>query len=160
MDKQQTGDQESRVTRRLALGQIGVGVAGAASMIAVGRSTAAQEATPEPVRDVAPDFKVVLHVGQGQNWPYVLSNLRNLTAEWSEAHLRVVVDGDAVLLLSGWNAITDELDTLVETGVELHVCPNALHEHKVEPHRFQRMPTRHSAELWRSYRPSTKDSFT
>ena len=79
------------------------------------------------------DFKVVLHAAEVQNWPYVLSNLRNLTQEWPRARLRVVVDGSAVTSLQGANNLTAELDKFAGAGVELQVCPNALHEHGIDP---------------------------
>jgi intracellular sulfur oxidation DsrE/DsrF family protein len=79
------------------------------------------------------DFKVVLHAAEVQNWPYVLSNLRNLTQEWPRARLRVVVDGSAVTSLQGTNNLTTELSQLVGAGVQLQVCPNALHEHGIDP---------------------------
>lgn len=82
---------------------------------------------------VPDDFKVVLHAAEGQNWQYVLSNLRNLTAEWPRAHLRVVVDGTAVIGLQGDNSLTREWASLADAGVDLRVCPNALHEHQIDP---------------------------
>lgn len=92
----------------------------------------ASPATPDS-GGVPDDFKVVLHAAEVQNWQYVLSNLRNLTAEWPRARLRVVVDGSAVLALQGENAITREWASLAEAGVDLRVCPNALHEHQIDP---------------------------
>jgi uncharacterized protein len=82
---------------------------------------------------VPPDFKVVLHAAEEQNWPYVLSNLQNLTQEWPGAHLRVVVDGTAVYTLQGENDLTTELAKMNAAGVEVQVCPNALHEHQIDP---------------------------
>jgi intracellular sulfur oxidation DsrE/DsrF family protein len=79
------------------------------------------------------DFKVVLHAAEVQNWPYVLSNLRNLTQEWPRAQLRVVVDGSAVTSLQGTNNLTNQLAQLAEADVQLQVCPNALHEHGIDP---------------------------
>jgi intracellular sulfur oxidation DsrE/DsrF family protein len=95
-------------------------------------AVAAQEATPASSA-VPPDFKVVLHAAEEQNWQYVLSNLRNLTQEWPQAQLRVVVDGSAVLNLQGDNVITNELAKVVGAGVQLFVCPNALREHQIDP---------------------------
>jgi intracellular sulfur oxidation DsrE/DsrF family protein len=94
---------------------------------------AAQEASPAATPAVPPDFKVVLHAAEEQNWQYVLSNLRNLTQEWPQARLRVVVDGSAVLNLQGDNVITNELAKVSAAGVELQVCPNALREHEIDP---------------------------
>jgi intracellular sulfur oxidation DsrE/DsrF family protein len=93
----------------------------------------AQEASPTPIPDVPADFKVVLHAAEEQNWAYVLSNLDNLTQEWPQASLRVVVDGTAVFTLASTNEISDHLGTLAMSGVEVHVCPNALKEHKIDP---------------------------
>jgi intracellular sulfur oxidation DsrE/DsrF family protein len=100
---------------------------GAAAQTPAG--AAAGAATPA----VPPDFKVVLHAAEVQNWPYVLSNLRNLTQEWPRAQLRVVVDGSAVTSLQGQNNMTTELGQLAAGGVQLQVCPNALHEHGIDP---------------------------
>jgi intracellular sulfur oxidation DsrE/DsrF family protein len=123
----------SGVSRRGALGQIAWGVAAASgAAVASWENAAAQDATPAAAA-VPPDFRVVLHAAEEQNWPYVLSNLRNLTQEWPQAHLRVVVDGSAVLNLQGENSVTNELTKVVDAGVELYVCPNALHEHQIAP---------------------------
>jgi intracellular sulfur oxidation DsrE/DsrF family protein len=82
---------------------------------------------------VPADFKVVLHAAEVQNWPYVLSNLKNLTQEWPRAQLRVVVDGSAVTSLQGENNLTTELTQFAGAGVQLQVCPNALREHGIDP---------------------------
>lgn len=113
---------------------------GAALVAAVGigedrRSalTQDQEATPAATPAVPPDFKVVLHAAEEQNWIYVLSNLKNLTQEWPEARLRVVVDGTAVLTLQGDNTLTKELAEVATAGVQVQACPNALREHQIDP---------------------------
>ncbi len=59
--------------------------------------------------------------------------MKNLTQEWPQAQLRVVVDGSAVASLQGANNLTTELAQLAEAGVQLQVCPNALHEHGIDP---------------------------
>jgi intracellular sulfur oxidation DsrE/DsrF family protein len=108
----------------------------AATLAAVGileHSAASAAQTPEATPAIPADFKVVLHAAEVQHWPYILSNLRNLTSEWPRARLRVVVDGSAVTSLQGENNLTAELGTLVAAGVELQVCPNALHEHQIDP---------------------------
>ena len=96
---------------------------------------AAQSATGSPAvatPTVPADFKVVLHAAEFENWPYVLSTLKNLTQEWPQAQLRVVVDGSAVTSLQGVNNLTTELGQLARSGVQLQVCPNALHEHGID----------------------------
>jgi intracellular sulfur oxidation DsrE/DsrF family protein len=75
---------------------------------------------------------VVLHAAEIENWEFVLSNLRNLTAEWPRARLRVVVDGSAVTALQGKNNLTTELGTMAEKGVVVQICPNALREHNID----------------------------
>jgi intracellular sulfur oxidation DsrE/DsrF family protein len=115
--------------------------AGAALVTAVGIAEHAQDATaqsptgsPATATPVIPaDFKVVLHAAEVENWPYVLSNLKNLTQQWPHAQLRVVVDGSAVTSLQGTNNLTRELTQLAAAGVQLQVCPNALHEHGIDP---------------------------
>lgn len=117
----------SRVSRRgVAAGLAAAGIAG------FGAVAAAQEATPSPA-PVPPDFKVVLHASEPTHWSYVLSNLANLTAQWPQAHIRVVVDGTAVYGLQGATDVTAKLAPMAEAGVELQVCPNALHEHGIDP---------------------------
>lgn len=119
------------LTRRRALPAIGGMAAGAGLAGPRKEAAMAQEtATPSPL---PPDFKVVFHVGQAQNWPFVLSNLRNVTNDWPQAQLRVVVDGSAVLVLQGQNSLTDELGAVAAKGVTVQVCPNALAEHKIDP---------------------------
>ena len=114
--------------------------AGAAFVSAVGIAEHAPDAvaqspsSPAVATPTIPaDFKVVLHAAEVQNWPYVLSNLRNLTQEWSREQLRVVIDGSAVTSLQGENNLTAELAQFAEAGVQLQVCPNALHEHGIDP---------------------------
>lgn len=118
--------------RRTAV-KTGVGLAAIGMMGAHASKAAAQDATPPAVPDVPDDFKVVLHAAEEQNWAYVLSNLDNLTAEWPNASLRVVVDGTAVYTLASDNDLSDHLGQLAMSGVEVHVCPNALKEHKIDP---------------------------
>lgn len=121
------------LTRRDAVRRIGGTVGAAAGLAVSGRETTAMQAEPAGTPVVPPDFKVVLHAAEEQNWPYVLSNLRNLTQEWPRAHLRVVVDGTAVYTLQGENDLTTELATMNAAGVEVQVCPNALREHQIDP---------------------------
>ena len=82
---------------------------------------------------VPADFKVVLHAAEVEHWPYVLSNVKNLTQEWPQAQLRVVVDGSAVTSLQGDNNLTTELTRFSAAGVQLQVCSNALREHGIDP---------------------------
>ena len=119
-----------------------VQTAGAALVSAVGIAEHAADADAQspaasPAVAATPtipaDFKVVLHAAEVQNWPYVLSNLRNLTQEWPRAQLRVVVDGSAVTSLQGTNNLTTEFAQFAEAGVQLQVCPNALREHGIDP---------------------------
>jgi intracellular sulfur oxidation DsrE/DsrF family protein len=122
---------EITVNRRTAL-KAGAGIA---ALGAIGHRSAhafAQDATPVPIPDVPVDFKVVLHAAQEQDWVYVLSNLDNLTTEWPEASLRVVVDGSSVYTLASDNDLSTHLGKLAAKGVEVHVCPNALEEHQID----------------------------
>ena len=118
-------------SRRGALRYGGAAAFAAAGMRAGSAVVTAQGAEATPT--IPDDFKVVLHAAEIQDWPYVLSNLKNLTREWPRAHLRVVVDGSAVTALQGENNLTAELGMLAAAGVELQVCPNALHEHRIDP---------------------------
>ena len=121
------------LTRREAVKRIGL-TAGATGAAVHGRSTAlAMQDQSAATPTVPPDFKVVLHAAQEQNWPFVLSNLRNLTQEWPEARIQVVVDGTAVYTLQGENDLTTELANVAAAGVAVHVCPNALREHQIDP---------------------------
>jgi intracellular sulfur oxidation DsrE/DsrF family protein len=123
-------------SRRRALQSAGAALVGAVGIAehapeAVAQSPVASPAVATPT--IPADFKVVLHSAEVQNGPYVLSNLRNLTQEWPRAQLRVVVDGSAVTSLQGTNNLTTELAQLAGAGVQLQVCPNALHEHGIDP---------------------------
>ncbi len=113
------------VTRRKTLALLGAGLAATSGV----EAAAAQDATPA----VPEDFKVVLHAGQEQNWPYVLSNLKNLTEEWPNARIRVVADGSAVYTLQGVSDQLTDLAAAAAAGVVVHVCPNALREHQIDP---------------------------
>jgi intracellular sulfur oxidation DsrE/DsrF family protein len=124
-------------SRRGALRYGGAALAAGVGSWHITTSARAQsaDATPAPPDSggVPDDFKVVLHAAEVQNWQYVISNLRNLTAEWPKAHLRVVVDGTAVIALQGDNSLTREWASLADAGVDLRVCPNALREHEIDP---------------------------
>jgi intracellular sulfur oxidation DsrE/DsrF family protein len=119
---------DRRTVMKAGMGMAAVGIIGAHATNAL-----AQNATPASIPDVPNDFKVVLHAAEEQNWAYVLSNLDNLTAEWPKASLRVVVDGTAVYTLASDNDLSEHLGTLAMAGVEVHVCPNALKEHHIDP---------------------------
>ncbi len=119
---------DRRVVMQAGMGLVALGAIGGDATAAI-----AQDATPTAVPDVPDEFKVVLHAAQEQNWAYVLSNLDNLTAEWPHASLRVVVDGSAVYTLASDNDLSGRLAALAEKGVEVHVCPNALKEHQIDP---------------------------
>ena len=116
------------LSRRGALGRLGLGVAAVGALAETPRLASAQEATPESPAD----FKVVLHASQESHWIYILSNLKNLEQDQPQAKLRVVVDGTAVYTLVGENSVTNEL-TKLSPGFELQVCPNALREHQIAP---------------------------
>jgi intracellular sulfur oxidation DsrE/DsrF family protein len=122
--------------RRRALQTAGAALVSAAGIAEHAPDAGAQSPAASPAIAATPtipaDFKVVLHAAEVQHWPYVLSNLRNLTQEWPQARLRVV-DGSAVTSLQGTNNLTKELAQLADVGVELQICPNALHEHGIDP---------------------------
>src|SRR5829696_7183254 len=126
-------------SRRRALQSAGAALATAVGIVEHAQDAAAQSLTGSPAVVATPaipadlKFKVVLHAAEVENWPYVLSNLKNLTQEWPQAQLRVVVDGSAVTSLQGANNLTTELGQLAQAGVQLQVCPNALHEHGIDP---------------------------
>lgn len=122
----------SEIDRRTVM-KAGVGLAALGAVGMPTRFALAQNATPVAIPDVPDDFKVVLHAAEEQNWAYVLSNLDNLTAEWPKASLRVVVDGTAVYTLASDNDLSEHLGTLAMAGVEVHVCPNAMKEHHIDP---------------------------
>jgi uncharacterized protein len=124
-------------SRRRALQSAGAALVSAGAIADHAPDAVAQTPAGSPVTAATPtipaDFKVVLHAAEVQNWPYVLSNLRNLSQEWPRARLRVVVDGSAVTSVQGTNNLTTELAELAAAGVELQVCPNALREHGIDP---------------------------
>jgi intracellular sulfur oxidation DsrE/DsrF family protein len=121
------------LTRRNALRGIGGTMATTAGIVAHKREALAQEVATPAGDEVPADFRVVLHASEVQHWPYVLSNLENLTQSWPEAHLRVVSDGSSVLILQGENVLTKKLAAVAAKGVEVWACPNALKEHQIEP---------------------------
>jgi intracellular sulfur oxidation DsrE/DsrF family protein len=131
--RQIPSESEGTVSRRKTLALLGAGIAASAGAAIVREPAMAQDATPVESPAVPEDFKVVLHAGQEQNWPYVLSNLKNLTAEWPKAQIRVVVDGSAVYTLQGSSDQLTELAAAAASGVVVHVCPNALKEHQIDP---------------------------
>src|SRR5829696_8850793 len=124
-------------SRRRALQSAGAALVAAVGIVEHAQDAAAQSPTGSPAVAATPaipaDFKVVLHAAEVENWPYVLSNLKNLTQEWPQAQLRVVADGSAVTGLQGANNLTTDLGQLAKAGVQLQVCPNALHEHGIDP---------------------------
>ena len=124
------------VSRRTAVrkGVLVAGLAVGGARVASPALAQGDEASATPADASIPaDFKVVLHAAEVQNWQYILSNLRNLTTDWPRARLRVVVDGSAVTALQGDNNLTTELGTLAAKGVLVQICPNALHEHNIDP---------------------------
>src|SRR5215213_6505574 len=128
--------QDAGWSRRRALQSAGAALVSAAGIAEHAPGADAQSATVSPALatpTIPADFKVVLHAAEVGNWPYVLSNLKNLTQEWPRAQLRVVVDGSAVTSLQGENNLTKELAQLAGAGVQVQVCPNALHEHEIDP---------------------------
>jgi uncharacterized protein len=129
--------REAGWSRRRALQSAGAALVTAVGIVEHAQDAAAQSPTGSPAVAATPaipaDFKVVLHAAEVENWPYVLSNLKNLTQEWPQAQLRVVADGSAVTSLQGANNLTTELGQLAKAGVQLQVCPNALHEHGIDP---------------------------
>jgi uncharacterized protein len=126
-------ERDAGWSRRRALQSAAAVLATAAAMGEHAPDAVAQPPAAASTSTIPADFKVVLHAAEVQNWPYVLSNLRNLTQEWPRAQLRVVVDGSAVTSLQGTNNLTTELAQLAGVGVQLQVCPNALHEHGIDP---------------------------
>jgi intracellular sulfur oxidation DsrE/DsrF family protein len=124
-------------SRRRAVQTAGAALVTTTGMVEQAPEAGAQSPAASPAVATSPaipaDFKVVLHAAEVQNWVYVLSNLRNLTQEWPQAQLRVVVDGSAVTSLQGTNNLTTEFAKFAAAGVQLHVCPNALHEHGIDP---------------------------
>jgi hypothetical protein len=85
-------------SRRRALQTAGAALVSAVGIAEHAADAGAQSTAASPAVAATPtipaDFKVVLHTAEVQNWPYVLSNLRNLTQEWPQAQLRVVLGGD------------------------------------------------------------------
>ena len=124
------GGISGRLSRRLAVGRVGAGIAGAALGVG-GHRAVAQNATPAGGQGAG--LKVVLHVSDPDGWPPALSNLHNLTTEFSAMEVRVVVDGGGVYLFQGENDLTSELRTVAEAGVVIQACHNALHEKQIDP---------------------------
>jgi intracellular sulfur oxidation DsrE/DsrF family protein len=129
-----SGWSRVELSRRRALRGIGGTMAATAGMAAKGGEGAmAKDAGTPEAAALPPDFKVVFHASEPQHWPYVISNLRNVSHGWPQARLRVVADGTSVLGLQGQNSLTEALAEVAARGVEFQVCPNALAEHHIDP---------------------------
>jgi intracellular sulfur oxidation DsrE/DsrF family protein len=120
-----TVDDNAATTRRRVLGGIGIGAAVAAGLPS---ASLALGAPPDDEQ-----MKVVIHVGEPGGWAPALSNLDNMTRLHPDGAYRLVVDGTAVYVLSGPSDLTPRLEALSKAGVTMLVCPNALHEHGIEP---------------------------
>jgi len=127
------GTGAAGVSRRAAVGGVTAAVLGAAGLARGAVAAPVQATPPAEAATVPADFKVVLHASDPTHWPYVLSNLTNLAQQWPRAQIRVVVDGTAVYGLQGVTDITTKLAPFAARGVALEVCPNALHEHGIDP---------------------------
>ncbi len=79
------------------------------------------------------DLKLVLHVGQADRWPAVLSNLNNLTRDYPGASVRVLANGAGVYAFQAPNDLRDRIAGFAEGGVTFQVCANVLREHAVDP---------------------------
>jgi len=109
-------------------------VATGSSAFLLGR--ASSDAKGTPVTQGAPNdrpLKIVLHVGDADEWPYAVSNLRNLTSQYPKAILRVVVDGSAVYLFQGANDVVPALAAFAAKGVQMQACHNALRDKQLDP---------------------------
>ncbi len=128
MPRRDAGSSTTRLSRR---GAMAVAATAAGAALGVDRGLAREQSATPLADAVPPDFKVVLHAAQADHWLYVQSNFDNLQHEWPEARLRVVVDGNAVNSLLGHSDLTSALETAIAGGLELYICPNALHEHGI-----------------------------
>ncbi len=136
MQFQLAGRMAARESRRGALRCLGAAAVAGVTLDGRGVATVrAGESTPAATSQavVPPDFKVALHAAEPDHWPEVLSNLRNLTQEWPQAQIRLVVDGSAVLVLQGQNDVTEELAKVAAAGMLVQVCPNALRDQEIDP---------------------------
>jgi intracellular sulfur oxidation DsrE/DsrF family protein len=123
--------RSERLSRRSASRRALAGMAGAALGVGATRALA-QDATPYPDGQGA-GLKVVLHVSDPDGWPPALSNLKNLTTEFSAMEVLVVVDGGGVYVFQGSNDLTAELETVAQKGVRIQACHNALDEKQIDP---------------------------
>src|ERR1035437_645691 len=79
------------------------------------------------------ELKLVLHVDQADHWPTAFGNLNNLTRDYPDAEIRVVVNGAGIYAFVGQSDLRETFDQFVASGVTFQVCHNALKEHHVEP---------------------------
>jgi intracellular sulfur oxidation DsrE/DsrF family protein len=108
----------------------------AATAFALGRANASADPSEGALRQDASNerpLKIVLHVGDADEWPYAVSNLRNLTSQYPTAIVRVIVDGSAVYLFSGANDVVPVLSRFAAKGVQMQVCHNALGDKQIDP---------------------------
>ena len=148
-------------SRRRALQSAGAAVVTAVGIAGHAQGAAAQSPSGSPAVAATPaipaDFKVVLHAAEVENWPYVLSNLKNLTQEWPQAQLRVVVDGSAVTSLQGVNNLTTELAQFAGAGVQCRSVRTRSTSMQSIQARFPATPRRIWAAWWPWYWRNTKD---
>jgi intracellular sulfur oxidation DsrE/DsrF family protein len=129
MDTRHLERMTAALPRRISRRSAWAGVAG--TVLGLGSATAsAGQATPAGDDQ---DLKVVLHVSDPDGWPPALSNLKNLTTQFPEIGVRVIVDGGGVYVFQGNNDLTTELEKVAGAGVEIQACHNALDEKQIDP---------------------------
>lgn len=76
-------------------------------------------------------LKLVLHVDQADRWSAALGNVENLTRDYPDARVRMVVNGSAVYPLAGANDLAERIAEYAGKGVTFQVCANSLRSHAV-----------------------------
>lgn len=82
-------------------------------------------------------LKVVFHINEGNRWPILLSNLKNLMKDLGEEtiHVKVIANGIAVAaytLEPDNQRILRNVEELSAIGVEFFACRNSLKGSKIE----------------------------
>lgn len=84
------------------------------------------------------NYRVIFHIDDGQKWPAVLNNVRNLLKDWADGEnqleIEVLANGSAVRNLKRTGEAVfdaDRLKGLAEEGVQFVACNNSLKANKI-----------------------------
>ena len=79
------------------------------------------------------ELKIVLHVDQADHWPATFGNLNNLTRDYPDAKIRLVINGAGIYALTSRSDLLEKLEKFSDLHVAMQACRNALKEHHIDP---------------------------